>query len=246
MHQSTMRLSTFGLIALQILSTSAFQMASLGSSYAAGPGLTINYPHLIASKLGANLTDLSISGSLLKNIGSQISGIPSDADIVTITSGGNDLNYVAGLSQHAAPAQTVSQEELTTRFTTALSQIHTTAPNATVYLVEYLTILGPSTKPNVDVPFNATEIAAFQSIFSKLKAATEAAKEGKEWVVVVPITSQSTGHALGSSETLWVNGASVPDGAGGVAWHPNTAGTAAVADAVVASIQGGVARRSML
>jgi lysophospholipase L1-like esterase len=239
--------STTGLMAFHIISTTALQMASLGSSYAAGPGLVTNYPHLIASKLSANLTDRSISGSLLKDISSQISGILPDTDIVTLTSGGNDLNYVVGLSQHVAPAQTVSQDELTGRFTSALDQIHTIAPNATVYLVEYLTILGADTKANVDVPFNATQITAFESIFSKLKAATEAAQKGKEdWVTIVPVSSQSTGHALGSSDVLWVNGASVPDGAGGAAWHPNTEGTKAVADMVVGSIQGGVSRRSML
>jgi hypothetical protein len=235
-----------GLIALQIISTTALQMVSLGSSYAAGPGLTINYPHIIASKIGANLTDRSVSGSLLKDIDSQIDGIPDNADIVTITSGGNDLNYVLGLGQHVAPAQTVMQEELTGRFNSALSKIHDIAPNATVYLVEYLTMLGPSTIPNVDVPFNATEISLFEHIFSKLKAATEAAKEGKDWVVVVPVSSMSIGHSLGCSGELWVNGDSIPEGAGGAAWHPNTKGTEAVAEMVVNSINGMKARRSML
>lgn len=235
------------LLFLQILLTTAtatqLQYASLGSSYAAGPGLTTNYPHLIASKLSANLTDRSVSGSLLKDISSQIAGIPSNADIVTLTSGGNDLNYVTGLIAHVAPVQTISEEELTGRFTTALDSIHKIAPNATVYLVEYVTMLSTSTRPNVDVPFNATEITKFEAIFSKLKASTEASVKGREdWVVVVPVSEKSVGHALGSTETRWVNGASVPSGAGGIGWHPNTAGTQGVADLTVASIQGGVAR----
>jgi lysophospholipase L1-like esterase len=234
--QFAMLLSTAGLVALQIISTTALQMASLGSSYAAGPGLSENYPHIVASKIGANLTDVSVSGSLLKDIASQIAGIPSNADIVTITSGGNDLSYVSGLSKNIAPAQTVSQEELTTRFTTALSSIHSMAPNATIYLVEYLTMLGPSTTPNTDVPFNATEIQAFEAIFSTLKAATEAAKQDRKWVVVVPVSSTSMGHALGSDEEVWVNGQSVPEGAGGRPWHPNTKGTEAVAEMVVGKI----------
>ncbi|QDS78127.1 hypothetical protein FKW77_004439 [Venturia effusa] len=233
---------------LQILVTTALaaqlQYASLGSSYAAGPGLETNYPHLIAAKLSANLTDRSVSGSLLKDISSQIAGIPNNADIVTITSGGNDLSYVLGLSQHVAPAQTVSQDELTTRFTTALDSIHAIAPKATIYLVEYLTMLSSSTKPNVDVPFNATEIAKFEAIFSKLKAATEASVEGrKDWAVVVPVSEMSTKHALGSTETLWVNGGSVPSGAGGVIWHPNTAGTEAVAELAVGIIKGTISTR---
>lgn len=232
---------------LQFLLTAAtatqLQYASLGSSYAAGPGLTTNYPHLIATALSANLTDRSVSGSVLKDISTQIAGIPSNANIVTLTSGGNDLNYVAGLIAHVAPAQTVNETELTTRFTTALDSIHKIAPNATVYLVEYLTMLSASTRPDVDVPFNATEISKFEAIFSKLKKATEESVKGREeWVVVVPVSAKSVGHALGSNDTLWVNGASVPSGAGGIVWHPNTAGTQAVADLTVGIIHGSVAR----
>ncbi|TLD35277.1 hypothetical protein E2P81_ATG11396 [Venturia nashicola] len=236
------------LSALQILlATSAtaaqLQYVSLGSSYAAGPGLTTNYPHLIASALSAKLTDRSVSGSLLKDISSQIAGIPSNTNIVTLTSGGNDLNYILGLITHVAPAQTVTLQELTTRFTTALDSIHRIAPNATVYLVEYLTMLTLATKPYIDVPFNGAEITKFEAIFSTLKAAMGASVKGREkWVVVVPVSERSVGHALGSRETLWVNGATVPFGAGGILWHPNTAGTRFVADLTVGFIKrGGVA-----
>lgn len=244
-----MLLHISGLMAFQFLQTTAamLQMASLGSSYAAGPGLAINYPHLVATNIDANLTDRSVSGSLLKDISSQVAGIPSNADIVTLTSGGNDLNYVGGLSQHIAPAQTVSETQLTAIFTSALDQIHAVAPNAIIYLVEYPTMLSSSTEPNIDVPFNVTQITAFEQIFSTLKAATEASVEGREdWVVVVPISANSIDHALGSSETLWVNGDSVPTGAGGAAWHPNTAGAQAMADMVVESIQGSIGKRAVL
>ncbi|KAE9988501.1 hypothetical protein EG328_010540 [Venturia inaequalis] len=237
--------STTLLLSLQALTATATQLqyASLGSSYAAGPGLPTNYPHLIATALSANLTDLAVSGSLLKDISSQIARIPSNANIVTLTSGGNDLSYVAGLMAHVAPAQTVTASELTKRFTTALEAIHSIAPKATVYLVEYLTMLSPSfTKPVVDVPFNSTEITKFEAVFSTLKEVTGASVKGREgWVVVVPVSEKSVGHALGSKETLWVNGASVPSGAGGIPWHPNTVGTQFVADLAVASIKARIA-----
>ena len=49
-------------------------VASLGSSFAAGPGIepaadraarrsARNYPHLLAARLGAELTDLTVSGA---------------------------------------------------------------------------------------------------------------------------------------------------------------------------------------
>ncbi|KAJ5392290.1 SGNH hydrolase-type esterase domain-containing protein [Penicillium cosmopolitanum] len=73
-------------------------IASLGSSFAAGP----------AGALSAKLTDLTSSGATLLNITTeqqsapfskttfapQISKIPNDVDIITITAGGNDLGYI--------------------------------------------------------------------------------------------------------------------------------------------------------
>jgi lysophospholipase L1-like esterase len=95
-------------------------LVSLGSSFAAGPGLapitntsakrsSINYPSLLAKSLGAHHTDLSVSGATLLNLSitrqkvflgeefqPQVEGVPEDADVVTITGGGNDLGYIGG------------------------------------------------------------------------------------------------------------------------------------------------------
>lgn len=99
------------------------RIASLGSSFAAGPGVPPqiepraamrsgqNYPHLLAQQLNAELTDLTVSGATLLNITVdpqtvlfskktfpvQISNLPEDADIITITAGGNDINYIGGM-----------------------------------------------------------------------------------------------------------------------------------------------------
>ncbi|KAF3389558.1 hypothetical protein F1880_003458 [Penicillium rolfsii] len=99
------------------------RIASLGSSFAAGPGVPPqiepraarrsgqNYPHLLAQQLNAELADLTVSGATLLNITVdpqtapfsketfpvQISNLPEDADIVTITAGGNDINYIGGM-----------------------------------------------------------------------------------------------------------------------------------------------------
>jgi hypothetical protein len=54
-------------------------VASLGSSFAAGPGIgpvadraarrsARNYPHLLAARLGAGLTDLTVSGATTATI----------------------------------------------------------------------------------------------------------------------------------------------------------------------------------
>ncbi|KAH8677823.1 SGNH hydrolase-type esterase domain-containing protein [Xylariales sp. PMI_506] len=96
------------------------RIASIGSSFAAGPGLSprvelqagrsgANYANIVAKSLGADLTDLSVSGATLKNLleepqarprktyPPQIDGIPADADVVLVLGGGNDLGYIGGL-----------------------------------------------------------------------------------------------------------------------------------------------------
>jgi lysophospholipase L1-like esterase len=92
-------------------------MAALGSSYAAGPGIAPvldwgamrsgrNYAHVAAARLGARLTDLTVSGAvtanildqpqrvLLRSYPPQLAGVPAGADLVTVTAGGNDLGYI--------------------------------------------------------------------------------------------------------------------------------------------------------
>lgn len=94
-------------------------VVALGSSFAAGPGIDPivdrsalrsgrDYPHLLAERLGAELTDLTVSGATTATIldrpqrtvrgcwfPPQADGIPADADLGTITAGGNDLGYMA-------------------------------------------------------------------------------------------------------------------------------------------------------
>lgn len=93
-------------------------MVSLGSSFASGPGLppyedrsaarsTRNAAHLVAARIGAELTDVSAGGATTASIwppdaaasterrAAQIDAIRMQTDLVTITVGGNDLGYLA-------------------------------------------------------------------------------------------------------------------------------------------------------
>ncbi|KAK8077301.1 hypothetical protein PG996_003471 [Apiospora saccharicola] len=99
------------------------RIASLGSSFAAGPGIPpvsdakagrsgANYARLLAARLDGHvaLTDLAVSGATLHNIldepqvvdkhttfAPQIEGLPADTDVVLIFGGGNDIGYIGGL-----------------------------------------------------------------------------------------------------------------------------------------------------
>jgi lysophospholipase L1-like esterase len=229
------------LLALQTASTSALRIASIGSSFAAGPGLSPskNYAHLLSSKLSANLSDLAVSGStLLTMLSDQIPKIPASTDIVTITSGGNDLGYIGGLSTGIFNRD-VTEDMVVQRWNNALAKIHTMVPKAKVYLVEYLTILGPDVKPNVSVPFNATRIEAHRGVAATLLRATLRAAEGKEtWVKVVPVAKASVKNGVGSSEP-WVNSNKVGS-LGGVAWHPNSAGMAKIEEMLLGEIKANI------
>jgi lysophospholipase L1-like esterase len=227
-----MGVQIMGLIALLMANVLALQMTSLGSSFAAGPGLPAskNYAHVFATKLEATLSDLSVSGSTLLSMSSQIARIPGNTDIVTVTSGGNDLGYIGGLLADSMGIgggggdTSLSEQQLVGRFNDALAQIHSKAPKAKVYLVEYLTILGPDVKPNSNVPFNETRVQHHRSVAATLQKATVMAAERKDWVERIPVAEASQGHGIGSAEP-WVNG---DRGVG--AWHPNAAGMQAVAD----------------
>jgi hypothetical protein len=235
-----MGVQIMGIIALLIANSVALQMASLGSSFAAGLGLpaTANYAHLVASNLGATLSDLSASGSTLLSMNSQITRIPSNTDIVTVTSGGNDIGYIGGLMTDSmglggfGGGSSLSTAQLIERFNDALAKIHNKAPKAKVYLVEYLTILGPDVIPDSNVPFNAARVEYHRSVAATLQKATMTAAEGKDWVERIPVAEASQAHGIGSTEP-WVNG-----NRGVGAWHPNAAGMKAVADILFGRIKG--------
>ncbi|KAM0693733.1 hypothetical protein Q7P36_006990 [Cladosporium allicinum] len=110
-------------------------IVALGSSFAAGPSIppqthaaarrsSNNYASLLSRGIpGSRLTDLSASGATLLNVliepqetllatlPPQLEGLPEDADVVTLTAGGNDLGYSAGMIGDAAKL-TVDDKEL--------------------------------------------------------------------------------------------------------------------------------------
>lgn len=96
------------------------RMVALGSSFAAGPGIDPvldraagrsgrNYPHLVAERLGAHLTDATVSGATtvtildtgqrvgVRRFPRQIDAVTTDTDLVTVTAGGNDLGYLGAV-----------------------------------------------------------------------------------------------------------------------------------------------------
>jgi len=103
---------------------------SMGSSFAAGPGLgapvpgapkgsgrsLLNYAHLVAADLDLELTDVSLSGATMAGLlhgetslagramPPQVDALTADTRLVTITGGGNDVGYIARVMLGSLPA----------------------------------------------------------------------------------------------------------------------------------------------
>lgn len=259
--------------------TQQLHIVALGSSFAAGPRIPPlvnkpagrsgnNYAHQLAEKLHGRLTDLTVSGATLKNILSeeqiavrgrfepQLASMPSDADIVTITAGGNDLNYIGGMvydSLHSSiftrplsylipkPAtkkKPVVAEDIAASFTAVIDKVREIAPKSQIFLVEYLTMFDSNTRPGTDVSLDEAEIRAYQELASVLQTGYRLAAEGRSGCEVVPIASLSIGHGLGSAEP-WVEGFSWKVlRAKNAPFHPNVKGMEAVADILYNIITG--------
>jgi len=255
-------------------------LVALGSSFAAGPGIdpisdrgamrsARNYPHLLAEQLGAQLTDLTVSGATTATILSksqrslrgakfppQLDGVPDDADLATVTIGGNDLKYMAGLIGTSAVGQlrrlpvvggptssllarlTVPHpnaadfERVADGIVTITQHLRARARRVRVVLVDYLTVIGPDARPRADLPLRRSEIEQFRSLGESLADAYAVAAE-RTGADLVKVSELSATHGLGSSEPWLVgfqhSGSAAP-------YHPNAAGMQAVADAIAAHL----------
>ena len=245
---------------------------SLGDSYSAGPeiapgdGLSgtcdrslINYPHLVAKKVGAaSFTDVSCSGATTTNvlhaaqiaqqgavIPAQLDAVKPDTTLVTIGIGGNDDSMFSKLSTACTQPGTACADYLKDKLpsvlrstgkhvATTLEAIRAKAPKAEVILVGYLGVSPPSSGCEAlgGAGLDTKGVSAGErSINSMMKSA--AADSGATYV---SMSSLSKGHDACAGDNAWTNGIT-PKGLGeGASLHPRAAGMAAVATAVEGDI----------
>ena len=249
-------------------------IAALGSSFAAGPTLTPvddvdamrsarNYPHLLAASMEAELVDLTVSGATTATIlhtpqqtmtgrkfAPQIEGLPPEVDLVTITAGGNDLQFLGSMLftawnrhdpdgplakmlgpvfAHGLPHPTADDIERTaTGLAAIVHGVRERAPHTRVVLVDYLTVVTEHTPTGEGKTFAPAELQVFRHIQEALAQAYLMAADRSE-AELLSMSTVGTDHALGS-EDPWVIGFQPDMATTAGSFHPNEAGMQAVAD----------------
>jgi len=255
-------------------------IAALGSSFAAGPTIepvddvaamrsARNYPHLLARTLGAALVDLTVSGATTANIltapqttltgrvfAPQIDGLPADADLVTITAGGNDLQFIGSMlfaawSRHepggpmakmlgqgfpsGIPAVAADDIDLTAKGLAAIvAAVRTRARGARVVLVDYLTVVTGQTPTGDDEVFTDDELALFLRTEAALRQAYRIAAD-RSGADLLAVSETSSDHGLGSDHP-WVFGFQPVMAKTAGSFHPNEVGMRAIADELSRSV----------
>jgi lysophospholipase L1-like esterase len=260
-------LAVTGVAAPAAAAASGIGYVAMGSSFAAGPGIPPaqpgsgaaicarsagNYASIVAREVGANLTDASCSGATTANVLTdsqagqppQISAVTGATQVVTVTIGGNDVDYLGSLDAYtcqqdggsgcagvdrAAIDQTFTQ--LAGRIENVVNAVRSAAPGAHVYLVDYFTIL-PDSGSRAGVPLTADQSAYERSIASRLASATSAAAAATA-ATLVDLAAASHGHDACSAEP-WVE--TGHPAAGRSQYHPNEAGMRGAATVVEAAL----------
>ena len=216
----------------------------LGSSFAAGPGIDPiankaagrsheNAAQIISRALGARLIDASVSGATtatilsqqqrvgLRRFAPQMQSVPDDADLILITAGGNDLEYIGSLMKRARsnvrgnrpifrllgswwppppPLTPPSRAELlgaANGLAQIVSECRRRAPRARIVLVDYLPIFDALSVPGPALPLSKTEIAHFRDV-SRGLSEVFASAAGQTGAELVSAEVYGYGHAAGS------------------------------------------------
>jgi lysophospholipase L1-like esterase len=250
-------------LALAAAPPSAAKYVAMGSSFAAGPMVTMpadnpstrcsrsldNYPHQLARKRDYRLTDVSCSGattahllSAWNELPAQLDAVTPDTALVTITIGGNDVRFSAGLAavtcKQAGRADCPKLPPLTEDGWTKLegayhqvvAEVKRRAPKARIVLVEYPVILPPQGLCAA-TPIALSDADALRAVATRLAALTSSVARAEK-VDVIATSVLSKGHDVCAPDR-WAEGAWL--GAGPptyAAYHPNFAGHTAVAGAL--------------
>ncbi|MCW2817716.1 MAG: putative secreted hydrolase [Marmoricola sp.] len=256
--------------------TGGLDYVAMGDSYSAGSGVEppapganpsctqslFNYPHVIAGRIGARLTDVTCGGAETKDyrepqfpgVAPQLDALGTRTRLVTMTIGGNDsgvfINSVArcgalGVSTagQGSPCKDAygSSFEDTIRTTTypaivkALRDVHAKAPHARVSIADYPWIVPTQGRCFPQLPIADGDVPYLRSLQATLNDAVRraAAATGTTYVTFGKV---SEGHdACKPLGVRWIEpvvGTTNP-----VIVHPNALGESEMADEVMRTLR---------
>jgi len=239
---------------------------AMGSSFAAGAGIAPDkpgpkrcgrsersYASLLAQRLDLTLDDQTCGGATTANVltrwselPAQIDAVTPDTRLVTLTIGGNDINYAGYLiSSSCGPdgmvtlgAQTMrcpqvpapdeaAYSRLENNLGAIVRQVKARAPSARIVFVQYVTLVP-------DQPCDGARLVPDKAIVAReigRRLADVTARVAKrEGADVLAADRLSRAHTACDAEP-WSFGTSVTPGEGMI-WHPTAAGHAALAAAL--------------
>jgi lysophospholipase L1-like esterase len=226
------------------------QYVALGSSYGAGfeiqpqePGNScgrseIDYPHLVAKKLHLQLDDVTCGGATVANALTtaqganppQIDAVTAQTRLVTMTIGGNDVNYVgtaiecgqpnAACATTANPAQIdAAFQALPNSLTDLIQTVRTKAPKAVVVLVTYPRLVPPT--PCAALHFTPAATQLVGSMGQRLEHVFVQVAKADRVRLVDPYGVGAKHGPCAKGGQQWIAGL-IP--ANGFAYHPTAAG----------------------
>lgn len=255
----------------------SLEYVALGDSYSAGSGVlpldptasllcarsTADYPHVLATRTGAHLTDVTCGGAETKDFGEaqypgvapQLDALGADTDLVTLTIGGNDSGtFVDALLACASagivtagqghPCKSLYGSSFTDTVDTstypavksALQAVHAKAPNARVAALGYPWILPPTADPGCffKMPIASGDVPYLRDLQTHLNDAVRRAAE-ETGSGYVDFSSASEGHdGCQASGTRWIE--PVLTGTNFVPVHPNALGETRMAEQAIGTL----------
>jgi lysophospholipase L1-like esterase len=250
--------------------TPSLDYVALGDSYSAGSGVlpvdptnllclrsTANYPHVIASRTGARLDDVTCGAAETKHftqaqypgVAPQVNALGAGTDLVTLTIGGNDngtfINAVtacgtAGLlsggkgspckDRHGTSFDDQIEANTYPALKEALRNVRAKAPNARVAALGYPWIVPATADPScfLKLPIASGDVPYLRGIQAHLNAVVRRAAE-ETGVTYVDFARASEGHdACKATGTRWIE--PLLFGRNLVPVHPNALGERRMAE----------------
>jgi lysophospholipase L1-like esterase len=241
----------------------------LGSSFAAGAGIgptrpgtparcqrtEINYAGLLAARLGLSLDDQSCGGATTAHILNgwnelppQVAALTADTRLVTVTIGGNDLNYVGNLfmagcdpakgftvqghTRPCAPPRAPADADYARAeagLRAVAAEVKARSPQARLVFVQYVRLVP-------DAPCPAANISGDNAVLTRTigeRLAEVTARVAREsGALVLPMDELSRGHGPCDAEPWAIGLPPGHDPSKGAPWHPTARGHAAIAAAL--------------